>query len=136
MSTESETILARYKSVEKEADALGRVIGVRRLKPSEQTKVTGMTPDLTGHDDFEDIDAETGEKTGKTFPVSNRTPLIIAASVCEIDDARIPFPRNRAELDAIFDRLDAEGLAAATAAFVRLIQRTTSSTSGLETAKN
>ena len=39
MSTESEVKLARYKTVEKEADAFGRLIGVRRLKPSEQTRL-------------------------------------------------------------------------------------------------
>jgi hypothetical protein len=51
MSTESEIILARYKAVEKEADAFGRVIGVRRLKPSEQTAVAGFCSDLSGYDE-------------------------------------------------------------------------------------
>jgi hypothetical protein len=41
MPTESEIKVARYQKVEKEPDGLGRVIGVRRLKPSEQTRVAG-----------------------------------------------------------------------------------------------
>ncbi len=48
MQTESEIKIARYQTVEKEADGFGRLIGVRRLKPSEQTKLAGMTADLTG----------------------------------------------------------------------------------------
>jgi hypothetical protein len=40
MPTESEIKVARYQKVEKEPDGLGRVIGVRRLKPSEQTRVS------------------------------------------------------------------------------------------------
>jgi hypothetical protein len=113
MSTESEVILARYRAVEKEADALGRVIGVRRLKPSEQTKIAGFCADLTGYDD---ITAPNGDK----MQIPHRMPLLIAAAVCMIDEVRIPFARSRAELDAIYDRLDAEGLAAAGAAMARL----------------
>jgi hypothetical protein len=45
---------------------------------------------------------------------------LIAASVCMIDEARISFPRTRGELDAIYDRLDAEGMAAATKAMINL----------------
>jgi hypothetical protein len=43
MPTESEIKIARYQKVEKEPDGLGRVIGVRRLKPSEQTRVAALT---------------------------------------------------------------------------------------------
>lgn len=113
MTTESEAKLARYSTVEKEADEFGRVIGVRRLKPSEQTKVAGMTADLTGHED-----AVTPE--GERVKVSHRLPLMMAAAVCMIDDVRIPFARNRGELDAMYDRLDVEGLAAAAKAMARL----------------
>lgn len=115
MTTESEAKLARYNTIEKEADDFGRLIGVRRLKPSEQTKVAGMTSDLTGSDEV------AGSENEKVF-VPHRLPLLIAAAVCMIDEARIPFPRNRGELDAIYDRLDAEGLAAASRAMVRLTQ--------------
>lgn len=113
MSTESEVILARYKAVEKEADTLGRVIGVRRLKPSEQTKVAGMCSELTGYD-------ETMGPDDISVRIPHRMPLFIASSVCMIEDAHIPFPRNRAELDSIYDRLDMEGIAAAGTALARL----------------
>lgn len=116
MTTESDVILARYKQVEKEADALGRVIGVRRLKPSEQTKVAGMCSDLTGSDEV------INEKTGEKVLIPHRVPLLVASAVCMIDDVHIPFPRNRAELDAIYDRLDVEGLTAAGTAMGRLNQ--------------
>jgi len=113
MTTESEAKLARYSTIEKEADDFGRVIGVRRLKPSEQTKVAGMTADLTGYEDAQN-------PQGEMVRVSHRLPLMIAAAVCMIDDIHIAFARNRGELDAIYDRLDVEGLAAAGRAMVRL----------------
>lgn len=115
MSTESEVKLARYNTVEKEADSFGRVIGVRRLKPSEQVRIAEFTSDLTGSDEIQGPD-------GEKYTLSHRMPLIMAASVCMIDDARIPFPRNRGELDAIFDRLDTEGMIAASTAMTRLTQ--------------
>lgn len=115
MSTESDVKLARYNEVIKEADEFGRLIGIRRLKPSEQTKVAGMAPELTGYDEMTNDD-------GKMIRIPHRLPLSLAASVCMIDDAHIPFPRNRGELDAIYDRLDAEGIAAATAAYARLMK--------------
>jgi len=52
--------------------------------------------------------------------MSHRVGLILAAAVCMIDEIRIPFARNRGELDAIYDRLDEEGLNAAARAFKRL----------------
>lgn len=113
MTTESEAKLARYGTVEKEADDFGRVIGVRRLKPSEQTKVAGMTADLTGYE-------EAMNPKGEMVRVSHRLPLMIVAAVCMIDEAPIPFARNRGELDAMWDRLDVEGLAAAGRATARL----------------
>ena len=128
MLTESEIILARYRQVEKEADVLGRVIGVRRLKPSETTKVASMTADVTGSDD---VIGENGEKTA----VQHRLPLMIAAAVCMIGETHIPFARNRAELDAIYDRLDSEGLSAAARALARL-QAQVVIASPLDAAKN
>jgi hypothetical protein len=115
MLTESEVKFARYSTVEKEADKFGRVIGVRRLKPSEQTKLSGLTADVSGSD-------EAINENGEKVTIPHRMPLLIAAAVCMIDDVRIPFPRTRGELDAIYDRLDAEGVAAAGAALVRLSQ--------------
>lgn len=113
MTTESEVKLARYSEVAKEADELGRVIGVRRLKPSEQTKVAGMTAELYGYDEM------TNEK-GEKVQLSHRMPLLLAAAVSMIDDAHIPFPKHRGELDAIFDRLDEEGIRAAGKAWAKL----------------
>lgn len=113
MTTQSETILSRYRHVEKEADSLGRVIGVRRLKPSEQAKAVGFTEDLNGSDE---VFAPNGQK----MLVPHRLPLLLAAAVCQIDDAMIPFPRSRGELDAIYDRLDEEGIAAASRAVAKL----------------
>jgi hypothetical protein len=111
MSTESEIRLARYSQVEREADAFGRVIGVRRLKPSEQTKVAEFTSAITGYDEV------TMPETGIKMPISHRLPLMIAAAVCEIDGVKIPFAKSRSELDSIYDKLDREGLAAASKAF-------------------
>jgi hypothetical protein len=114
MSTQSEIILERYRRVEKEADDLGRLIGVRKLRPSEQTKVAGYTSDLSGSDEF------VGPK-GEKILMPHRMPLAVAAAVCEIDGMPIPFAKSRAELDAIFERLDEEGLAAASRAIARLM---------------
>lgn len=113
MSTESEVKLARYNEVAKEADELGRVIGVRRLKPSEQTKIAGMSGELTGYDEMTNSE-------GNKIQIPHRMPLILAASVCMIDEVHIPFPRSRGELDAIYDRLDKEGIAAAGKAMIKL----------------
>lgn len=111
--TESEIKLARYSKIAKKADKMGRVIGVRRLKPSEQTRLSGMTADLTGADE---VFGPNDEK----ISIPHRMPLMIAAAVCMIDGVHIPFPRNRAELDSIYDRLDAEGIAAASEGVVEL----------------
>jgi hypothetical protein len=113
MPTESETKQARYSQIEKEPDAFGRVIGVGRLKPSERAKLAGMTSDLSGYDE---ITSEDGTK----IQVPHRLPLLLAASVRLIGDNPVPFPRDRAMLDAIYDRLDEEGLAAASKAMARL----------------
>jgi hypothetical protein len=110
---QSEIILARYRRIEKEADALGRVIGVRRLKPSELTRVAGFCPDLSGHD-------EVMGPNGQKMFIPHRMPLVVAAAVCEIDGNPIPFAKTRQELDAIYDRLDEEGLDAASRAMARL----------------
>ena len=102
--TPSEEKIARYTKVERAPDDLGRVIGVRNLRLSQVLKVEEMTPNLEGT-------AESGPKRAVPF---------LAAMVCEIDGVSIPFPRSRGELDAIIDRLDTEGIAAANAAFTKL----------------
>lgn len=129
--TQSEIILARYKRIEREADDFGRVIGVRKLRPSEQTKLAGMTPDLDG------ISVVVGPD-GEKHNVSVRLPLAIAAAVCEINNAPIPFARTRGELDAVFDMLDEEGLAAASRAIAKLSKQSSDAPAAdsKETAKN
>lgn len=113
MSTASEVFLDRYKQVERQADTLGRVIGVRRLRISEQLKISEWTPALDGETDMVTDD-------GRVVKVSRRAMPMIGGAVCEIDGDRIPFSRNRGELDSMMDRLDQEGLAAAFAAMVKL----------------
>lgn len=105
---------ARYAHIEREKDALGRVIGVRRLKLSERTRLTAMTPDLGGLDEVQRPD-------GTIALIPQRAQYHIIAMVCQINDAMIPFARNRGELDAIMDRLDQEGIEAASTAVNRLI---------------
>lgn len=124
----SEEITQRYNKVERELDALGRTIGVKRLKPSQQIKLQGMTPDLDG--ESEQVD----KASGKTIAVSNRAPAFIAASVVEIDGAPIPFPKTRAELDSMLDALDSEGLEAAATAMARLMGG--EEQGGIDAAKN
>lgn len=116
--TPSEEFIQRYARMEREADALGRVIGVHKLKPSQQVKVTEYTPDLDGEVDMRVLDEKTGDE--KTIRVSKRFNLIMAASVCEMDGVSIPFAKTRGELDAIYDRLDQEGIDAAMVAYARM----------------
>jgi hypothetical protein len=130
--TPSEELVSRYAKVERQVDAFGRCIGVRRLKISQQTKVSEMTPGLEG--EFEvtlpaspgiEADPDRGVEAQRAQPertvkLSRRTQMLVAAAVCEIDAVQIPFARSRGELDAIADRLDEEGLVAAMVAYARL----------------
>lgn len=124
----SEEIIQRYNKIERELDALGRTIGVRRLKPSQQMKLQGMTADLDGEN------VQTNPETGAEMRIPMRAPAFIAAAVAEIDGAPIPFPRNRAELDSMLDALDSEGLDAAATALARLT--TGDVEQGMDAAKN
>jgi len=121
---------ARYSQIEREADTLGRVIGVRRLKLSEQSRLSAMTPDLGGLDEIQN------PETGITQLVAQRSQYFIVAMVCEINQAPIPFARNRGELDAIFDRLDREGMTAAAIAASRLFEADLEEGLPLDKAKN
>lgn len=120
----SEELTSRYSKIERAPDDLGRVIGVRRLKLSQQIKINEMTPALDGETEL------VGDNG--TTRVSRRSLPLIAASVCEIDDVPVPFPRNRGELDAIMDRLDEEGLLAAVRATAKLTPRPDPATAGGE----
>lgn len=108
----SEDIANRYKKIERESDALGRVIGVRKLRLSQQIRVDDLAPANDRHD----------------------IPLL-AASVCEIDGIPIPFPNSRGELDAIIDRLDGEGMAAARIAWQKLFGAKDATESDADRAK-
>jgi hypothetical protein len=119
--TPSEELIQRYSRVERHADVFGRVVGVRRLKPSQSTKISEMTPNLDGDAEMTVLDEKTGAET--TMKIPRRLQMNVAASVCEIDNVPIPFARNRGELDAIYDRLDREGMDAAMTAFFRLLPK-------------
>ena len=105
---------AKYNRVERVADPRGRVIGVKRLKPSQQLRVEEYSSGLTGSQAFID------EESGQQVEIPRRTILFYAAAVCEIDDTPIPFPRNRGELDAMLDTLDDEGLTAVSVALAKM----------------
>lgn len=129
--TKSQEILSRsakYNRVEREADELGRVIGVRRLRPSEQLRIEEMSQGLDGTSKM------TGED-GVEMDVPRRAPLIMAAMVCEIDGNPVSFAKSRAELDAVLNRLDEEGLAAVAKALARLTADETQKDT-VEDAKN
>lgn len=131
ISSELELRKARYSHVEREADTWGRLIGVRRLKLSEQTRLTAMTPDLGGMDEIQNPDFP-----GSTQLIQQRAQYYVVAMVCEIQGAYIPFPRNRGELDSILDRLDMEGLKAASEAVTRLIALDNADGDPMDKAKN
>jgi len=122
---------ARYSHIERETDKLGRVIGVRRLKLSERTKLTAMTPDLGALDEVQRPD-------GSVMLIPQRAQYHIIAMVCQINESMIPFARNRGELDAILDRLDIEGIEAAGNAVNRLMEEDAAAEEGdqFDKAKN
>jgi hypothetical protein len=72
--TPSQEIIGKYSQIEREADALGRLIGVRRLRISEQIKISEMTPNLEGNSDIEGDD-------GKTYTITRRSLPLLAAAV-------------------------------------------------------
>jgi hypothetical protein len=119
--TKSEEILAKRASLNeivRVTDVFGRLIGVKRLKPSQQLKIEEMSPNLSGTTTIV-VNSETGE----SVEVPKRMPLVFAASVCEIDQRPITFAKSRGELDSILDMLDEEGIAAVANAFGQIIQK-------------
>lgn len=97
--TPSQEIVARYSRIERRTDGLGRMIGVKVLRPSQECKIRAM--------------AETAD-----LEVLNM--LVLAASVVEIDGSPLTFPKSRAELDATLDGLDHEGVQAAMLGLISL----------------
>ncbi len=113
---------ARYAKIERVADTVGRLIGVKRLTPAQQLRVQGFCPELDGTytPTDEDGQAMRDPKTGKLFMVPKSAPLLLAAAVCEVDNMPMPFAQSRRELDATLDMLDIEGMAAASLGLSRL----------------
>lgn len=131
MSESDDIINGRRSKLERKTDALGRVIGVRPLRPSQETRVLAMTADLDG-----DISVPDPSVPGGKVKIPIRAGYMIAAQVCEIDSVPVPFARDRSELDAVFDRLDQEGLQAAAEAMVVIREAADEAQSGLAAAKN
>lgn len=109
----SEEIVSRYNRIERQADDLGRMIGVKRLRPSLEVKIRTMA----GTDDVDVLNM-----------------LMLGASVVEIDGNPVTFPKNRAELDATIDGLDSEGINAAMKALIVLRHGTDAGTDAEEVA--
>lgn len=132
--TKSEEILERqkaYNKVERVVDDYDRSIGVKRLRPSQQLLIQEMAPGLEGNTPVQD------DETGETFQMPRISPLILAASVCEMDGATITFPRNRAELNSILDALDGVGLRAVAEGLAKLTAEAAGPQgAGVEAAKN
>ena len=125
----------RYNESAQATDVFRRVIVVRRLRPSQQSKIEGMMHDLAGSIEVTD------EATGKKGHIPRATRHFIAAAVREIYDVDgvhkvYPFPNSRAELDAVFDYLDNEGVDAAGEALFTLMLKNPSQAETREEAKN
>jgi hypothetical protein len=119
--TKSEEILAKRASLNeivRVTDTFGRLIGVKRLKPSQQLKLEEMSPNLSGTTTIV-VNSETGE----TAEIPKRMPLLFAASVCEMDQRPLTFPKTRGELDSVLDMLDEEGIAAVAEAFGKIAMK-------------
>lgn len=131
MSTASEEILARrakYQRVEREVDAVGRTIGVRPLRPSQQIRVQELAPGLDGTTTVLD-------ENGAEIRVPRIAPLVMAASVVEIDGVPTPW-KTRADLDATLDILDEEGMTAVMTALAKFSPQPDEAGTGTDAAKN
>jgi hypothetical protein len=114
VKTPAQEYAERYAQICREADTLGRIIGVGMLKVSQQIRVMEMTPALDGQ-------TEVGiDKDGKKIVMARRSLPMLAAAVREIDGVKYMFPRNRQELDFMLDRLDGPGLIAAGVAAAKI----------------
>ena len=120
-----------YNKIEHVTDTYGRAIGVKRLKPSQQLLVQEMAPMLEGTTPVQDDDS------GETIQMPRISPLILAASVCEVDGSPITFARSRAELNSVLDMLDGPGLRAA-AEGLAMLQASAAGVegTGVDAAKN
>lgn len=130
-SEEIKALQATYNKIERVVDEYDRTFGVRRLKPSQQLQVQEMAPGLEGAMDVRDDD------TGEVVAMPRISPLILAASVCEVNGAPITFAKNRAELNAVLDMLDRAGLQAVAEGLAKLsAEAAPAAGNGIEAAKN
>lgn len=102
-----------YNNIERITDRRGRTFGVKRLRPSQINRIREMAPKLDGEITVEMAD-------GQVVKWPKIQELFLAASICEINGIRIPFPNNRAELDSMLDRMD-DGMPRVAEALAKLI---------------
>lgn len=102
-----------YQKIERVADSVGRMIGVKKLKVSQQLRLNELTPMLDGSIELTKPDGSKLEMPRRTYPM-------LAASVVEINGNPIPFPKTRGELDSMIDELDEPGLLAVVIALAKL----------------
>jgi hypothetical protein len=88
----------RYKATITKVDKFGRAIKVGRLTMSQETRAAELAESFASIEMMRTI-----------------------CSLRQIDDDMIPFPRDRAQLDAIMDRLDREGVTAIREAMAEMV---------------
>ena len=98
-------------------DALGRTLKIRRLKPSERSRLSLALGAAAVDQVF----------FGNAF---------LSAAVTEIDGERIIRPSSKLEAEALMDRLDDEGLEAVGSAYVEHFAVKPMTAEETETAKN
>ena len=109
-----EEIRAKYAKTEKVVDKYGRIITVRLLTVSQRNDV---------------------RKWAQTDDVTVLAPMTFAASVSSINDIPYTFPKTEAELKAVMDMLDDDGILSIAQGYQKLVPDTTEE-QDIEAAKN
>jgi translation initiation factor 2B subunit (eIF-2B alpha/beta/delta family) len=104
--TFAQSLAEEAGQINREKDAAGRVIGVKRLTFIETHKIT-----LT-----------MGENSSNSTAL---TQAMLTAAVCEIDGEAIRFPNTQLQIEAMMTRLDFHGIAAANKAHSRFVSVST-----------
>lgn len=99
-SSLSEQIKADASRIEYEIDAIGRRIGVRKLNFKDHYRLAKLL----------------GQESGNPAAM---TDAMMASSVVEIDGDPVPKPGTELQLEALMQRLDFHGVAAAATAMSR-----------------
>jgi hypothetical protein len=107
-------IRAKYAKTEKVVDKYGRIITVRLLTVSQRTDI---------------------RKWAGTDDATVQAPMMFAASVCAINDLPYTFPKSEAELKAVMDMLDDDGMLSIAQTYQKLVPDTTEE-QDIEAAKN